>query len=112
MSCIDYPRLRNKFGNEDTVRKILTIFMSDFDERLLRMSTMYSRDSRTELYRSAHALKGVAGTIYATGLQHCAASLEQAAMTQGAAESLLQKAWENLETEACCLRHEVSLFLS
>ncbi|MFV0423250.1 Hpt domain-containing protein [Oleidesulfovibrio sp.] len=109
MKCIDYEKLYSRFGDKDLIRTMLGIFIGDFDERLAKMKTLSESSDFNGLYKASHALKGAAGTIGASQLAFCAATLENAA-TEGKEDSIRQ-AWSALIDEADCVKSEVEIIL-
>jgi len=64
-------------GRPDAVARIVRRFLEETDERLVSLRLAAQNDDALELERSAHALKGSAGTVGANEMADLAARLEQ-----------------------------------
>jgi HPt (histidine-containing phosphotransfer) domain-containing protein len=75
---IENLRQLNQEGQPDLVREVLTVFLHDSPRRVSAIANAAEQRNGPELQRSAHALKGAAGTIGAFQLQDCCRELETA----------------------------------
>lgn len=74
---IDALRQLNQDGEPDLLREVLTVFLDDAPQRVRAMAEAVASGDARALERSAHALKGAAGSIGAHALQHLCRDLEQ-----------------------------------
>jgi HPt (histidine-containing phosphotransfer) domain-containing protein len=64
-------------GKPDAVARIITLFLSETDERLESLRAATENADPQALERAAHALKGIAGTVGATEISELSTRLEQ-----------------------------------
>jgi HPt (histidine-containing phosphotransfer) domain-containing protein len=76
---VDLPRaLMNVGGNRKLLKKLLVEFVQDHGDDLTRLQEAVKAGDLPTAQRLAHTLKGVGGTMGATGLQQRAGALEAA----------------------------------
>jgi HPt (histidine-containing phosphotransfer) domain-containing protein len=76
-------------GKPDAVARIVGRFLEESEERVATLRAAIAGDEALSLERSAHALKGIAGTVGANEMLELAVRLEQIGReghTRGAAE--------------------------
>ena len=73
---IDGLRQLNQPGEPDVVREVLMLFIHDAPQRIEAVTNAARSGQAESLQRAAHALKGAAATIGATGLQRICRELE------------------------------------
>jgi len=82
--------LRRVLGKRDLYVSLLRQFVNGEEARTVdTINELLDNDNRDGAERAAHSLKGVAGTIGATGLQALAGHVEQAIREEGATDGLL-----------------------
>src|SRR5690349_11093255 len=64
-------------GDEALLSEVIRLFLEDCPVRLTAIKTAIDQEDAESLRDSAHALKGAAGNLAATGLVNAAAALER-----------------------------------
>jgi HPt (histidine-containing phosphotransfer) domain-containing protein len=76
-TVLESLRQLNQAGQPDIVREVLTVFLADAPVRLAAIDDAIRDGDAQAIQRSAHALKGAAGSIGALGLQARCRDLEE-----------------------------------
>ncbi|MCP5162064.1 MAG: response regulator [Hahellaceae bacterium] len=84
-------------GSEALLNKMLQRFVNEQSNALENIIETYDSGDVTTAHRLAHTLKGIAGSLSATGLQKAAAELETA-LESGAVPTQIEKLFFNAET--------------
>lgn len=77
-SVLEGLRQLNQEGQPDIVREVLTVFLADAPTRLAAIDDAIRAGDAQAIHRTAHTLKGAAGSIGATALQARCRELEEA----------------------------------
>ena len=78
---IDSLRQLTQDGEPDVLADVLGLFLADAPARLAAIAAAAQAGDGPALHRSAHALKGAAGTIGASALQAACRDLEEIGRT-------------------------------
>jgi two-component system, sensor histidine kinase and response regulator len=76
-AVLEALRQLNQAGEPDVVQEVLTLFVSEAPSRIRAISAAVEAGDPEAVHRSAHTLKGAAGTIGAAALQAECLALEQ-----------------------------------
>jgi PAS domain S-box-containing protein len=74
----DWNKLINIFGDEDSIKKVVPIFLNDNNERLNKLTEAIKVDDTETITLNAHAIKGASRNVGATKMYEVAACLESA----------------------------------
>lgn len=75
-SILESYRLLQEEGEPDLITELIDAFLADLEERLRVIRQAMAREDPLALRSAAHALKGSAGTVGATGLARRCGELE------------------------------------
>lgn len=70
-------RAMQRPGQPDVVGRIISRFLEETDERVAALHVAVAANDSRGIERSAHALKGIAGTVGANAILRLAVQLEQ-----------------------------------
>jgi two-component system, sensor histidine kinase and response regulator len=99
ISGLDVERgLKMLSGHVVTYLLVLRLFAVDHADDMARLRELMSQGNRDEARRIAHTLKGLAGTLGATGLQPLSAELEQT-LREGGAGAKIEQLTCSLDSE-------------
>lgn len=75
-SILESYRLLQEDGEPDLITELIDAFLADLEERIRVIRQAITREDPAALRSAAHALKGSAGTVGATGLARRCGELE------------------------------------
>jgi HPt (histidine-containing phosphotransfer) domain-containing protein len=86
--------LRRLQGNQKLYAKLLRTFAADYAERVKEIRLALAQNDMEQARSLAHAVKGVAGNLAATGMQNAASKLEKLAKQVLGGEEVSPGVWD------------------
>lgn len=80
--------VRSLFADDPDMVELVELFVAELPEKIGAMEQMYEENSREELGRIAHQLKGASGGYGFDAIGHSASRLEQAIKTNAASDDV------------------------
>lgn len=89
--------VRSMFADDPDMVELVELFVAELPQRIEAMERMFQQDSREELGRIAHQLKGASGGYGFDVIGQCASRLEQAIKTNAASDDVRRAMRELIE---------------
>jgi CheY-like chemotaxis protein len=96
-SIIDWPALKSRIGNEELIKKIVSVFLDKYPEQVERLAQAVREANPEDVRSLAHALKGAAANMGARLLSQEAYQLELAGKQNDS--QTFESLFENVQNE-------------